>query len=683
MRCHLVFLAALAIVVAAASEAQAVTNVFEYPLVFRKHQQLTGEFQQAMRRKDLTDMERACRTGVALLPENPVWRYNLACALTLQKRTSEALETLDRAVILGFRDANAIASDKDLDGLRTLPAFQDLLAKARNLRHQPVEGQPMVSAAPLVDGTAHVSASNTVWDLEVGAFHTFFALPTNAPPPADFAPRWNGPAAALIRPWLAANSAAGNFGDFYDNRDDGHARLDCAPFAGLTPIQYDADARRFSAHYGLDLFLYNGVVLGNSSVAITSGAYWRSLPRGALTDGSSLAFLFTQYLRNHLYCYPSHHDHDAAGLGDLYPVNQPYLLISQGSSGSDQPFLKAFAATLAAFRPETKRWLAERGLVMPTMQMLLRASQKTVVKPEDYLTGAAHPTVFDAANLDVERMVQMAHDLTTNDIPPVVSLRTLADTRAVPGVDFFDPFNGEALYDSPCVISRILRSTAHRHTMTVGAQLSGAPTDGWQLHWVVLRGDPHKINFLSHAPTQAQMELSVAYHSGRFPVQANQPLQSSRVDIGIIASKGQRYSAPAFISLMHLNNERRTYSTDGRILAMDYEVAATNYVDPVISLAKHWRDEYQYAADLRPIGWTRHLGETIEHFNLRGERVEETDKLGRATLTHTVTYIPRSSADPAIPPDLIQVDGDLRMSYRYASDSDFTGEVVSRERGTP
>ena len=227
-----------------------------------------------------------------------------------------------------------------------------------------------------------------------------------------------------------------------------------------------------------------------------------------------------------------------------------------------------------------------------------------------------------------------------------------------------------------------MRSTARRHIMTVGAQLTGVPADGWRIHWIVLRGDLRKITLLPLKSDQSQVEISVAHHGGKFPVRPGQPLQSSRVDIGVFASNGKRFSTPSFISFFHLNNEIRTYSDDGRILSVDYATASTNYVDPVISLAKHWRDEYQYDEDHRPTGWTRRQGETVDHFNLRGERIEETDKLGRATVTRSVNYIPRSSSDNTTAPDLIQVDGDLRLHYRYASDTDFTGEVVSRERAT-
>lgn len=687
MRFHMPLLAILGSAAIGAGGLRAVTNVFEYPLVFPQHRQLTIEFQQAMMRKDFGGMERACRAGAALLPENATWRYNLACSLALQKQSADALAALNLAVDLGFRDADAIAGDDDLSDLRPLPAFRSALARARALRAAPVPGQPILSATPIAGDEAWVSASNTIWDLETGCFRAFFAPRANAPAPADLSAKWNGPCAAPIRGWMAAHSAAGNFGDCYDNRDDGHSRLDITPFAGMAAIQYTPDARqRFGgyqgAHYGLASFLFNTVVVGNSSVAITSGPFWRSAPRSALVDGGATALLFAQYLNNHLYCYPSHRDHDPAGLGDLYPVNQPYALISQGSSGSDQPFLKAIAATLAAFQPATKQFLVSHRMLMPTLQMLLRASQKTVLRPEDYATGRAHPTAFDAATLDADRLVRMAHDLTTNDIPPLVSLRTLRDTRAQPGIDFFDLAGGDALYDTPCVIGRILRSSAWRRTMTLRAQMTGVSTNGWQLRWVLLRGDPAKVTLRPSPPDPAQdEEVSVAYHAGRFPVEPGQPLPSSRVDIGVFATNGRLWSAPSFVSFLHLANEVRAYSDDGRILSIDYAAASTNrYTDPLLSHNKHWRDDYQYDADKRLTGWTRRRGDLSESFNARGERVEQTDRLGRPSVTRTVSYLPRSTPNSAQAPDLVQVDGDWRIRYRYGSDRDRIGEVAGRER---
>ena len=58
----------------------------------------------------------------------------------------------------------------------------------------------------------------------------------------------------------------------------------------------------------------------------------------------------------------------ATAYGDVYPANTPYVITSQGSSGSDQVFLSAVACTLAAFRPETKELLVRTGTLMPTVQ---------------------------------------------------------------------------------------------------------------------------------------------------------------------------------------------------------------------------------------------------------------------------------------------------------------------------
>lgn len=678
--------AMLVMITGMAGTCRAVTNVFEYPLVFRQHQAFVQEMQQAMQRRDSAEMERVCRSGVALLPENPVWRYNLACALAQQAKQAEALIALDQAVERGFRDADAIQRDNDFAGLRAQAGFRAIVTKARELGNTPVAGQPVIMPTIVSDGVARVSAANTMWDFDLGHFRAFFALPTNRPSdPSELAAGWTNAVAPEVRAWLVNHQAAGNWGDYYDNRDDGHSRLDIRPFAGLTAIQYGDDARRAGAHYGMSAFLYNGVVIGNSSVAITTGPYWRSAPREALSEGHAMGFLVMQYLNNQMYCYPSHHDHEASGFGDLYPVNQPYILISQGSSWSDQPMLQALAATLAAFKPDTKHFLISHGLLMPTMQMILRVSQKAVMRPEDYLSGQAHPTAFDGANLDVSRMVRLAQSLTTNDVPPLVVLRTLEDHLATPGIDFFDLVSSDAQYDTPCAISRIMRSVAFRHTMTVGAGLSGVSGDGWRLHWMTLRGDPRRVTLLPLTPDQTQMSLSVAYPGGCFPVAAGHPLKTSRVDVGVFASNGRLFSAPSFVSFFYLNNEVRTYSDDGRILAVDYAAAATTnrYVDPVLSLPKLWRDDYTYDANNQLTGWTRHRGAQSERFTPRGERIEKTDALDRATITRIVTYLPRSSSNGVSAPDLVQMDGGFRITYRYISDLDTTGEILTRERVSP
>src|SRR5262249_54506656 len=157
-----------------------------------------------------------------------------------------------------------------------------------------------------------------------------------------------------------------------------------------------------------------------------------SQPRFYYCDARGMDFLYQQYRGNNLYVYPAHHDHlpGRNGLasrggfyGDLYPTNSPYLIISQGSSGSDQPFLQAMAATRAVFRPEAKHALKNNGLLIPTLQMLLRYNNNQVHfnkhRPQ-YLEGIAHPTAFDSRLLQVPHMIQMAHDMELSNVPPMV-----------------------------------------------------------------------------------------------------------------------------------------------------------------------------------------------------------------------------------------------------------------------
>ena len=74
----------------------------------------------------------------------------------------------------------------------------------------------------------------------------------------------------------------------------------------------------------------------------------------------------------------------------------------------------------------------------------------------DYLTGAAHPTVFEGHNVDVVAMAKMAHEMTTDAIPPMVQLRVLEEDVPVPGRDYFD-MRGEKLSVSDVTLGYELR----------------------------------------------------------------------------------------------------------------------------------------------------------------------------------------------------------------------------------
>src|SRR4051812_4901960 len=71
------------------------------------------------------------RKLVRLQPRNATAHYNLACSLALLRRKSEALRALEQAVKLGYHDFDWMQQDPDLEGLKTHPEFQRLLAQLK------------------------------------------------------------------------------------------------------------------------------------------------------------------------------------------------------------------------------------------------------------------------------------------------------------------------------------------------------------------------------------------------------------------------------------------------------------------------------------------------------------------------------------------------------------------------
>ena len=89
---------------------------------------LGGLYTNAGRIEDGLKMDRKL---VRLRPDNPVVHYNLACSLALKRRFKEALDTLNFAVDLGYRDIQWMLEDPDLTNLRNHPAFQRLLERIK------------------------------------------------------------------------------------------------------------------------------------------------------------------------------------------------------------------------------------------------------------------------------------------------------------------------------------------------------------------------------------------------------------------------------------------------------------------------------------------------------------------------------------------------------------------------
>lgn len=429
----------------------------------------------------------------------------------------------------------------------------------------------------------------------------------------------------LLRQWWKEETAAGNAGDFYDNRDGDHSPMNLAPYPQLSAIKYSAEDIKLQRHWAAQRQILPHVTFGNSSTSAPAHL-GGSNPRSYYVSPSGLLFLSNQYSRNNLYIYPEHRDHDPGhngrgpggeGYGDLYPTNTPYLIISHGSSGSDQPFMRMMPSVLAAFRPEVKAKLTEAGLLMPTIQMLFRSTNKHLKDPKEYLTAKAHPSVFEGSWVDELALVKAAHALELKSLPPAVQLRVIEEDKATNGIDFCDLVGSEVIANTPSCIARAHRSAAHTRRIVVNADASfDVNMQKLTYHWILFRGDPDKVKIVPKKDDQAIVEITVGYHERR-PIAAGSPMESNRVEVGVFVHNGTHYSAPGFVTFHTFDREARIYDAKGKIVEIAHGMGETELriTDWAKMLTKLGKDEgianlLKITPDER--GILEHLGEVYQ-----------------------------------------------------------------------
>ena len=393
--------------------------------------------------------------------------------------------------------------------------------------------------------------------------------------------------AGLLNAWFAEGSAAGLAALTYENRDGGHSPLDTAAYPQLQVFQHGPGT---GPPTGPAVQVRPRPTLGNCSMAAPADQ-GGSLPRHYFSDPAGARFLAGQYLSNNLFLYPEHQDHDpgdngVGGYGDLLPANSPCLLISQGSSLSDQPFLHALLAAAAALPPETQRRLIEARLLMPTLQALLRQSR--VQTPADYFTAAAHPPVFDSATLDVERLVRLAHATTPERIPPLVQLEVREETEPRPGVHFFEDSKAapRRLADTPVALARVLHAAQPEYVTELRAAKSGdLLRRPLQLRWQVLQGDPSRVR-IDTTPGSGTARLRVRWQP---PPTSAAGLRSHRVDVAVFAGNGVSVSAPALLSFYLPPHEYRFEDAEGRVVEVHHQTHNPDLGLPPAASDPRWR----------------------------------------------------------------------------------------------
>ena len=650
----------------AADEAKRAPCVYDMYHIWPRHCQLRQELIGALRRGDVKTMESICRSALELMPSDATWRYNLACALAYRETPDLALAELDKAIDAGFRDADAISKDGDLARIAKEPRFAELVAKARRLRGAPVAGQPLhLPAIVPAGGTITINETNIVWNFDSGVFEAFVKVGEPKQSLPSLAARYSAskptsPERPYVAAWLSGGSGAGNTGDLYVNRDGGHSMLAVGDFPNLTSIQYDAQAKARKLHLDIPTTLFGSTpVFGNLSRGRTKGAFWRSMARVSFTDPGIAARMDLFYRNNQFWVLPSVNDiaRPDLNIDDAFPANAPFQFVSLGISWSDQPFLRAALAASASFRLPTKQAIVRRRLLAPTLQWLLRRTQKGIGSEDDYLSPSAHPTAFDVKRLDAAELVKRAHELKMEEVPPAVSL-SLINSRLYPikfpepGRDYPDTLS-EVLFVTPSAISMILRAPDGERTYLLRAQTFPEPDPTAVFAWRVVHGPADAVKI---SPPLG--ETINGPENGFAQITIDRRHLTNRIDVACFAqSTHTTFGAPSIISFFPIPQEKRTYRPDGQIAAIDYINPDRVYSDPAVALPRHWTDTYDYTPDGKPLGFTRsYNGEASASFTVKGERIVERNPDGTPKKLVRVKYTPRGTGDAIQPVELTYLD---------------------------
>jgi hypothetical protein len=306
--------------------------------------------------------------------------------------------------------------------------------------------------------------------------------------------------------------------------------------------------------------------------------------------------------------------------------------------------------------------------------MILRRA--SVATDADYLTGQAHPVVFSEQRLNVEKMVELAHQIAPDATPPLVQLQVVAEDQPRVGIDYFEVGPAEKIFDTPGAIARVYRTTARERRIVITAATSFDVNDRpLKFHWSVLQARPGGVTIKPLKEDSSLVELRVQWHE-RFASAADPKLQTNRIDIGVFAHNGAHYSAPGFVTFYCLDDEERQYDERGRIAAVTYRSPAQggNYADPLVHNLRDWRDEYHYDDDVLT-GWTRHRGQEQEQFTAHGHLVTQTDAKGRAAQARKVGYVARAAQGGQLPVLEMVVSTEV-LTYAYDSAADRVGHFV-------
>ena len=602
-----------------------------------------------------------------------VARAQLAAALN---DPDTAAKELAAAIADGFTELDRILLVRPMNAFADRPEFLALRQLPAGPKPTPHEPRPGI----VTESVALVTEDNSKWDGEIDRIRVDF----NFPPRMSRLPIERGsgdPAAERLQKLVSRGAAAGNVGDFYDNRDNGHSVPHRGGPTQISHIAYTSAAKTAQLDVGINTaFLFNGPTIGNSSTFMKERG-WRSWPSASMTNPHRAEALAQLYENNHLYVFPAKTDYwerEPDRIGDTYAAAAPFFIASQGHSLGDLPHVKALRYILAALPAESKRKLRDAGALAAAMQQIYRRAYLGAGAAEEaYLTAAAHPSVFLREKIDLMRIIDLAQATTPDRMPPVARLEVVEENRETGA--FRSPLS-EVLFTTPYAVARAWRGLSAERRYVLSAE-SSTDIDGKPLsfHWKVLRGDADRIQIRKLDDSGARVEVVIPWHD-ETRTGDGLNLRSHRIDIALFAHNGAAYSAPAFFSQAFPHFQTREYrQTNAGPLPVKIDFRNTHgghtSFDHAIWTQSLWKDAYRYDDQNRLLGWTREYvqGPPAE-YTVHGLKVTLTDAQGRPVLAEAISYRLEPGSNDETPGHVVEAPTGRMFSYEYESDDQMMAE---------
>lgn len=311
---------------------------------------------------------------------------------------------------------------------------------------------------------------------------------------------------------------------WYENRDGFHA------VANGFENTIQADSTRASFGLNTTEIYTGGIVLSNSSTASNPTEEEGSNTRFADRWWVNWFPMREAWQKGTIQFFPEYRDYDAF---DWFKINQPYVITSQGSSGSELNELTRCREMLEATPKEVRRWMIDNARVGDVVSYFMRSNQY-----DGYLDPLSHRVVVDQG-YTIDADIALAKSLFVDAMPPRLSISVVSDSNDIRDRNNI-PTTSTIRTDEIAGFLRI-DGTPSR---TIEVKLhSDKPCE---FHWIKCQGEC-AITFSDAAKSHARITIP---HQCDFPVTKpdGSVLVSNRVEVVAVAFDGKHYSSPVFVT---------------------------------------------------------------------------------------------------------------------------------------